>query len=120
MYHGPINIKHYKITMGQNMLIVASEHGPVENAMANILLEGANGHDIYIHFIKDGCELPPPYFTDYGKSGGMYLHYCQFAHVVDILRNERPVYGHLYASNDHHGRVWFGTDAEPIGEGEEK
>jgi hypothetical protein len=120
MYHGPITIKHYKISIGQNMLIVASHHGPVENAKATIALEGQNGHDINIHFIADGEDLPDPYFSDYGKSGGMYLHYCQLPHIVDMLRNERPIYGHLYVAHDGNGRLWISTDAEPIGEGEEK
>lgn len=120
MYQGPFTIKQYKVSLGQNMLIVASHHGPVDYAMATIALECVDGHTMNIHFIEDGEDLQEPYFQDYGQSGGMFLKYAQFPHVLDILRNEKPLFAHFFVNHDGGGRIWLSTNAEPVGEGEGK
>ncbi len=43
----------------------------------------------------------------------MHLPSAMFKNVIDVLRNESPVYIYFTA-----GRGFLGTSAEPIGEGE--
>ena len=53
--------------------------------------------------------------NDYETSGiiRMHLPSTMFENVIDVLRNEKPVYIYFTA-----GRAFLGTSAEPIGEGE--
>lgn len=53
--------------------------------------------------------------NDYEKNGiiRMHLPSAMFENVIDVLRNEKPVYIYFTA-----GRGFLGTSSEPIGEGE--
>lgn len=59
---------------------------------------------------------PGQFFENDYESGGiirMHLPSTMFQNVIDVLRNEDPVYIYFTA-----GRAFLGTSAEPIGEGE--
>ncbi len=59
---------------------------------------------------------PGQFFENDYESGGiirMHLPSTMLANVIDVLRNEKPVYIYFAA-----GRAFLGTSAEPIGEGE--
>ena len=53
--------------------------------------------------------------NDYEKNGiiRMHLPSPMLENVIDVLRNEKPVYIYFTA-----GRGFLGTSSEPIGEGE--
>lgn len=53
--------------------------------------------------------------NDYVNHGIIHMHLpsTMFEGVLDVLRNEKPVYIYFTA-----GRAFLGTSAEPIGEGE--
>ena len=59
---------------------------------------------------------PGQFFENDYENGGiirMHLPSTMFENVIDVLRNEKPVY--IYFTS---GRAFLGTSAEPIGEGE--
>ena len=59
---------------------------------------------------------PGQFFENDSESGGiirMHLPSAMFQNVMDVLRNEKPVY--IYFAS---GRAFLGTSSEPIGEGE--
>lgn len=98
-------IKHYHI------LFYGSPAGYQTNR-AQIALYGPDGNTAaYIRFNDPGML-----FEDDSQSGGiirMHLPSAMFHSVVDVLRNEKPVY--IYFAQ---GRGFLATSKEPVGEGE--
>lgn len=71
-----------------------------------------------LHFHSEGTQLPTNDLLDGGDGGPVCrLHYrlSQFAHLVDLLREEKPLY--LWFS-EASGQGAVMTGAEPVGEGE--
>ena len=59
---------------------------------------------------------PGQFFENDYESNGiirMHLPSAMFENVIDVLRNEKPVYIYFTAE-----RAFLGTSSEPIGEGE--
>jgi hypothetical protein len=98
-------IKHYHI------LFYGSPAGYQTNR-AQIALYGSDGNTAaYIRF-----NDPDLLFEDDSQSGGiirMHLLSAMFHSVVDVLRNEKPMY--IYFAQ---GRGFLATSKEPVGEGE--
>lgn len=66
-------------------------------------------------FANNGTHLPDSHYDPESQSGHLYFHLEQLAYVVDVLRNEAPVYGVI---NPETGFVGLQTGQEPIGEHE--
>jgi len=79
---------------------------------AQIQLSGADGKTVaWIRFNDPGM-----FFENDYQSGGiirMHLPSTMFQNVLDVLRNEKPVYIYFVQN-----RAFLGTAKEPIGEGE--
>lgn len=79
---------------------------------AQISLYGADGKvAAYVRFNDPGMQ-----FENDTESGGviaMHLPSAMFQSVLDVLRNEKPVY--VYFAQ---GRGFLATTREPVGEGE--
>ena len=74
----------------------------------------------YIQFRYDVPTLPGAYEYDVGTTGKKAVSFFMYEHsysdVVDLLRNERPIYLSYYSSHS----VFVGTSQyEPVGEGSE-
>jgi hypothetical protein len=65
----------------------------------------------YIRFREAGADLPND--SQSGSRIVMYLPVAQFNAVVDVLRNEKPIY--LVFTDNH---AFLSTSTEPVGEGE--
>ena len=65
----------------------------------------------YVHVVPEGMPIPAD--TDAAPWMRMYVPESQFQSVIDMLRNEAPVYVY-YAS----GSGFLHTGKEPIGESE--
>lgn len=84
----------------------------------NLILKGVGGETCSVWFIEDAAaELPeasqvaPQYYA-------FYYHHHQLPHLIDMLRNEKPIT--VYFNNDNgFNNSRISTSAEPIGEGEE-
>ena len=85
---------------------------PVYNShIATIgLKNSSNRYVASIYFYAEGYTLPPVDVTGYIR---MYFHINMFDSIVDLLRNESPVYLLISAGTAH-----IRTLDEPIGEEE--
>jgi len=99
-------------TIGSYSVLFYGSPSGYQTNRVQIQLKDTNGKVVaWIRFNDPGQF----YENDYEKNGiiRMHLPSAMFANVIDILRNEKPVYIYFTA-----GRGFLGTSAEPIGEGE--
>ncbi|NTW69240.1 MAG: hypothetical protein HGB23_05250 [Chlorobiaceae bacterium] len=100
-----IEVKNYHI------LVYGSPEGYQTNR-AQIALYGSDGKTVaYLRFNDPGML-----FENDSQTGGtilMHLPSAMFQSVLDVLRNEKPVY--IYFAQ---GRGFLSTSTEPVGEGE--
>ncbi|MBM3162250.1 MAG: hypothetical protein FJZ79_02770 [Chlorobi bacterium] len=100
-----IEIKNYHV------LFYGSPDGYQTNR-AQISLYGPDGKTAaYVRFNDPGMTFENDY-----ESGGiirMHLPSSMFGNVIDVLRNEKPLY--IYFAQ---GRGFLSTSTEPVGEGE--
>jgi len=94
--------------------------GPTGNSGvdATIYIETPN-IIVFLQFFRDGAAVPPNSKTIHGPTGKpMYYatyRYPQFANIIDLLRNEKPVH---FSFNDVNMGAYVTTGTEPAGEGE--
>ncbi|MCW8981380.1 MAG: hypothetical protein OQJ83_08330 [Altibacter sp.] len=82
----------------------------------NLNLKGSGGKVCFVNFKEDSVtDLPPA--TNSGNYYWFYYRESQLEHLIDMLRNEGPVYVHF---NDNSGfnNSRIATTDEPVGEGE--
>ena len=80
------------------------------NQVAPHILLMASGSDIgELIFMPDGTQLPSDTTTK------LYYHLQNYSHILDLLRNEKPVY---FVGNGPGKENGIRTTAEPVGEGE--
>lgn len=82
--------------------------------IADIMLSSDNTFLGYAHFLADGAALPKAEkkFNLYN----LYYHQKDLPAVVDMLRNEKPVY--IIFIEDDFKNCRISTMQEPVGEGE--
>lgn len=83
-------------------------------ALAGIYLYQGNTYRGYAYFFADDTPLNPPV---YDASGGrVFVHYnlSQFHAILELLRNEKPVYLYYFAPSN----AGIYTGKEPTGEEE--
>jgi len=94
-----------------HILVYGSPKGYQTNRAQIALYDGSNKTVAYLRFNDPGMYFE----NDYESSGiiRMHLPSTMFENVLDILRNEKPVY--IYFAQN---RGFLATSTEPIGEGE--
>lgn len=95
-----------------HILVYGSPTGYQTNRSQIALYDGNNRTVAYLRF-----NDPDMNFENDSESGGrikMHLPSTMFENVLDILRNEKPVY--IYFAQ---GRGFLSTSKEPVGEGED-
>jgi hypothetical protein len=94
-----------------HILFYGSPEGYQTNR-AQIALYDSGGKTVaYVRFNDSGMTFENDY-----ESGGiirMHLPSTMFENVLDVLRNEKPVYVYF-----QQGRGFLSTSKEPVGEGE--
>jgi len=100
-----------KVVESYSVLFYGSPSGYQTNRV-QIQLSDSNGKTLaWIRFNDPGM-----FFENDYESGGiirMHLPSTMFQNVLDVLRNEKPVYIYFVQN-----RAFLGTSKEPIGEGE--
>lgn len=83
-------------------------------AVAGIYYYEGSKYRGYIYFFPDGTPLAPPVHD--ATNGRVYLHVnlCQYHAVMDLLRNEKPLY--VYYISPTNAALMSGK--EPVGEEE--
>ena len=86
-------------------------------AKVRALVRCTGGEDsMEVYFVAEDSALPDPHVKD--RKGYMFLNIRDIHAFVDMLRNEKPVYGHLRPDRPEWMSVTTGK--EPVGEGEPK
>ncbi|WP_103068188.1 hypothetical protein [Aquimarina sediminis] len=86
------------------------------NGKSNLILKGATGQVCSVWF-KEGPNAVLPAATNTGSYYSFYYHHDQLQHLIDMLRNENPIY--VYFNNDNNfNNSRISTGNEPVGEGE--
>jgi hypothetical protein len=69
-----------------------------------------------VYFLTADSPTPAPVFDEANKRGYMFLNIQDMLPFVDMLRNEKPIYGHLRGDRPEWTSVT--TSNEAVGEGE--
>jgi hypothetical protein len=125
-----IHDRNCKVFYGnRNAKLPPCEHicsGPIDNYKVVVYAKLAGNLRAYIHcyykrklvltcaFYKDGAALPDNNCT--AQRAMLTYHWSHFDDIMDILRNEKPVY-YMFIAKTKVG--YINTLAEPVGEGEE-
>jgi hypothetical protein len=100
-----------KVVESYSILFYGGPEGYQTNR-AQIQLSDAQGKTLaWVRFSDPGMAFQNDYET--GGIIRMHMPSTMFANVLDVLRNEDPVY--IYFAQD---RGFLGTSKEPVGEGE--
>ena len=83
----------------------------------NLILKGVGGEVCSVWFVEDptadlpaASQVAPNYYA-------FYYHHSQVEHVIDMLRNEKPIFVFFNNDNDFPNSRISTTD-EPVGEGQ--
>jgi len=108
-------VSSYDIRLARRLDTYAQ--GSLVRYNASITCRGS-GYTLTIYFLDEEQNLVPnnAYFPD-SKRGTSYLPTSQYQWYVDLLRNEKPIYGFLYRSYPLQNGIY--TGAEPVGENEQ-
>jgi hypothetical protein len=83
----------------------------------NLILKGTAGQTCSVWFIEDESAALPAAYEVAANYFAFYYHHSQLQHLIDMLRNEKPIYATF---NTDFGGVnsRISTTDEPVGEGE--
>ena len=70
-----------------------------------------------VYFLADDSAMPDPQVDIENKTGAIFMSIRDMHAFVDILRNEKPIFGHLRGDNPQWTSVT--TTNEPVGTGDE-
>lgn len=73
-------------------------------------------HTLDVYFLDEASPVPEPVAEIEKKKGFMFMPYRDIGILIDLLRNERPIYAHLRADRPQWTSIT--TSKEPVGEGE--
>ena len=76
-----------------------------------------NEYRLDVYFLGLESDFPEPQVHLEDRSGAIFLPMEDMGTFVDVLRNEKPIFGHLRGDNPHYTSVT--TSNEPIGAGDE-
>jgi hypothetical protein len=79
--------------------------------------ESEEGYRLDIFFLTEDSDIPQPIVNLEDKSGAIFLPASDMLTVIDLMRNEKPLYGHLRGDNPQWTSIT--TTNEPIGAGDE-
>ena len=70
-----------------------------------------------VYFLADDSPVPDPQVDTENRMGAIFMSISDIHAFVDILRNEKPIFGHLRGDNPQWTSVT--TTNEPVGTGDE-
>jgi len=107
-------ITSYSITLGDKA--TASFGAVTIKVRGTVSCMGADNQRVLAYFLSDDSPIPAPTTTIGGKWGPIFLPKELLPAWVDLVRNEKPLYG--YINTDHPEWTQVSTNSEPVGEEE--
>ena len=106
-------ITGYHVALGSELVAVSGDQ--VAIAHGKITCKGDEG-TIAAYFLQDDSEVPDAQTLANGLYGTLFLPRDMMSVWVDLLRNEKPIYGFTNTRNPRFNRI--STDLEDVGEEE--
>jgi len=107
-------INSYKIKLGGR---ISATFGVTPlNAYGIISCIGSADQRVIAYFLQDDSLVPSPAVTGEGKCGNIFLPKEMMAVWIDMLRNEKPLYG--YINTEIPKLTTVSSSNEPVGEEE--
>lgn len=106
-------IKQYMVIWRQEEV---REFGGKQVTMRGMVRCSGDEYTLDVVFYAPGSDYPAPIYDEPNKKGYMFMPVSDLAGFVDVLRNEKPIYGHLRGDRPEWTSVT--TTQEPVGEGE--
>lgn len=95
--------------------VTAIIRGLVRCSGTGVNADGKYQLDVY--FLDQKSDVPTPQVNLDEQNGAIFMPMSDMSTFIDILRNEKPIYGHLRGDNPQLTSVT--TTNEPIGVGDE-
>ncbi len=114
MAENTFKIESYAIKLGDRM--TATFDSTTIKAKGIIACIGTEDHRIIAYFLCDDSPVPPAVITHEGKWGCLFLQKEIMPLWIDLLRNEKPLYG--YINTQYPKWTNISTSNEPVGEEE--
>ena len=86
-----------------------------DEAKAVCTCAGSGGKTVYIYF--NGGTQALSAATKSGDNYYAYYHYSDMCNIIDMLRNEKPIFFHYIPEGTNNTRI--STTSETVGEGEQ-
>lgn len=106
-------IKQYMVVWRQEEI---RDFDGIEVRMRGMVRCIGDEYSMDVIFYAPESPYPQPIFDQENNKGFMFMPVSDLPTFVDILRNEKPIYGHLRADRPEWTSVT--TTQEPVGEGE--
>lgn len=106
-------IKHYMVIWRQ---LERRTFGDIEVQIRGMVRCSGDEYSMDVIFYDPASDYPEPIIDMAQKKGFMFMPIADMLAFVDILRNEKPIYGHLRGDRPEWTSVT--TTQEPVGEGE--
>lgn len=88
-----------------------------KNGKTNLILKGTGGQTCSVWFVEDPAANLPAANQVGANYFAFYYHHSQLEHLIDMLRNEKPIFV-FFNDNNGFANSRISTTDEPIGEGE--
>jgi hypothetical protein len=82
----------------------------------NLIFKGVGGETCSVWFVEDPTADLPPAHQVRPSYFVFYYHHRQLQHLIDMLRNEKPIFVFFNDEDGPNSRI--STTDEPVGEGE--
>jgi hypothetical protein len=69
-----------------------------------------------VYFLAADSAFPTPQVDLANNTGAIFMPFADMSTLVDVLRNEKPIYGHLRGDRPEWTSITTGN--EPVGSGE--
>ncbi len=106
-------VKQYQVTLGSDLLSIVTN---INATIVGIIGCYGKSEKIMVNFVAEGEELPKPNYDEKKKVGTIYQPVTLLPYYIDILRNEKPIFGYCNSEKPHWNNI--STGHEPVGEGE--
>lgn len=105
-------VERYQVTLGDH---TATWAGTTVKARGIVACFGEFLRLLF-YFLPEDSPLPSPIWVEEARVSVVFLPFDTMAPFVDVLRNEKPIYGNI--DSEAPGESYISTLHEPVGEEE--
>lgn len=115
-----MTVKRFQVTryeLNAGFKNTAGWAGVTIQAQGYVTCFGDDGSRLIVYGLHPSSPVPAtPVYNVGGNVGAIFVPFRDLGSYVDIVRNEKPVYGYL--NSDHPTWISLSTSQEPVGEEE--